>query len=63
MALGGNPDTITRGVEKWRDAGLDQMIFVLQAGRTTHAQVMRAIDLIGRAVIPRFAPVGAAAAD
>ena len=35
-------------------AGLDQMIFLLQAGRTTHDQVLRSIELIGKHVIPRF---------
>jgi alkanesulfonate monooxygenase SsuD/methylene tetrahydromethanopterin reductase-like flavin-dependent oxidoreductase (luciferase family) len=62
MAIGGNPDTICRIVEKWAEAGLDQMIFVLQAGRTTHEQVMRSIALIGEKVIPRFASGSAAAA-
>ncbi len=52
MAIGGNPDTVCRAVEKWAKAGLDQMIFVLQAGRTTHDQVMRSIELIGEQVIP-----------
>jgi alkanesulfonate monooxygenase SsuD/methylene tetrahydromethanopterin reductase-like flavin-dependent oxidoreductase (luciferase family) len=55
MAMGGNPDTICAIVDKWAEAGLDQMIFVLQAGRTTHEQVMRSIELIGAQVIPRFA--------
>ena len=55
MAIGGNPDTISRIVEKWAEAGLDQMIFILQAGHTTQDQIMRSIDLIGRHVIPRFA--------
>jgi alkanesulfonate monooxygenase SsuD/methylene tetrahydromethanopterin reductase-like flavin-dependent oxidoreductase (luciferase family) len=55
MAIGGNPDTVCRIVEKWAEAGLDQMIFVLQAGRTTHEEAMRSIELIGRKVIPRFA--------
>jgi alkanesulfonate monooxygenase SsuD/methylene tetrahydromethanopterin reductase-like flavin-dependent oxidoreductase (luciferase family) len=54
MAIGGNPDSICRQVEQWAQAGLDQMIFVLQAGNTTHDQVMRSIDLIGEKVIPRF---------
>ena len=54
MAIGGSPDTVCRIVEKWRDAGVDQMIFVLQAGRATHDQVMHSIDLIGEKVIPRF---------
>jgi len=30
------------------------MIFMIQAGNTTHEQVMRSIDLIGEEVIPRF---------
>ncbi len=55
MAIGGNPDTVCRQVDKWARVGIDQMIFFLQAGRTTHAQVMRAIELIGEKVIPRFA--------
>jgi alkanesulfonate monooxygenase SsuD/methylene tetrahydromethanopterin reductase-like flavin-dependent oxidoreductase (luciferase family) len=61
MAIGGNPDTVSRVVEKWAEAGLDQMIFVLQAGRNTHDQVMRSIELIGEKVIPRFATSAAAA--
>ena len=55
MAIGGNPNTISRIVEKWAEAGLDQMIFILQAGYTNQDQIMRSIDLIGRHVIPRFA--------
>jgi len=54
MAIGGNPDTISRIVEKWQSTGIDQMIFFMQAGRTTHDQVMRSIELIGEKVIPRF---------
>lgn len=54
MAIGGNPDSICRQVEQWAEAGLDQMIFVLQAGETSHDQVMRSIELIGEKVIPRF---------
>lgn len=55
MAIGGNPDTVCRQVERWAEAGLDQMIFMLQAGNTTHEQVLRSIELIGEKVIPRFA--------
>jgi alkanesulfonate monooxygenase SsuD/methylene tetrahydromethanopterin reductase-like flavin-dependent oxidoreductase (luciferase family) len=55
MAIGGNPDTVCRQVEQWARAGLDQLVFMFQAGHTTHAQVMRAIELVGERVIPRFA--------
>jgi alkanesulfonate monooxygenase SsuD/methylene tetrahydromethanopterin reductase-like flavin-dependent oxidoreductase (luciferase family) len=54
MAIGGDPDTICEAVHRWEEAGLDQMIFILQAGRTTHDQVMRSIALLGKAVLPRF---------
>jgi alkanesulfonate monooxygenase SsuD/methylene tetrahydromethanopterin reductase-like flavin-dependent oxidoreductase (luciferase family) len=54
MAIGGNPDSICRQVERWAQAGVDQMIFVVQAGRLTHAQALRSIELIGARVIPRF---------
>ena len=63
MAIGGNPDSVCRQVERWAEAGLDQMIFVVQAGRTTHEQAMRSIELIGEKVIPRFQTKGAAAAE
>jgi alkanesulfonate monooxygenase SsuD/methylene tetrahydromethanopterin reductase-like flavin-dependent oxidoreductase (luciferase family) len=61
MAIGGNPDTVCRVVERWAEAGMDQMIFLLQAGKITHDQVLRSIDLIGEKVIPRFADAAAAA--
>lgn len=54
MAVCGNPETVCRIVEKWQSAGIDQMIFFLQAGRTSHEQVMKSIRLIGDHVIPRF---------
>src|SRR6185312_295498 len=55
MAIGGNADSVCRQVEQWSAIGLDQMVFMLQIGRTTHDQVMRSIELIGEQVIPRFA--------
>lgn len=54
-AIGGNPDTVSRQVEKWQGAGLDQLMFMFQSGRTTHEQAMRSIRLVGEKVIPRFA--------
>jgi alkanesulfonate monooxygenase SsuD/methylene tetrahydromethanopterin reductase-like flavin-dependent oxidoreductase (luciferase family) len=61
MAIGGDPDSICRQVERWQEAGLDQMIFVLQAGFATNEQVSRSIELIGKKVIPRFATRDSAA--
>ena len=54
MVVGGNPDTCSRVIERWLEAGLDQMVFMIGAGHTTHDQVMRALDLLGDKVMPRF---------
>jgi alkanesulfonate monooxygenase SsuD/methylene tetrahydromethanopterin reductase-like flavin-dependent oxidoreductase (luciferase family) len=54
MAIGGNVDSVCRQVERWAEAGLDQMIFMPQIGRTTHEQVLRTIELLGTKVLPRF---------
>lgn len=63
MVVGGDADTCSRVVERWADIGLDQMVFMMQAGNTTHEQVMRSIELIGEKVIPRFRDAPGAAAD
>ena len=63
MVVGGNADTCSRVVERWADIGLDQMVFMMQAGHTSHEQVMRSIELIGEKVIPRFRNASDAAAD
>lgn len=60
MALGGNPDSICRQLEKWVDIGLDQIVLQIQVGTMTHDQVMRSIKLIGDEVIPKFATKTAA---
>ena len=54
MVVGGNADTCSRVIERWAEIGLDQIVLMMQAGHTTHDQVMRSIDLIGEKVIPRF---------
>ena len=54
MVVGGNADTCSRVIERWAEIGLDQIVLMMQAGHTTHEQVMRSIDLIGEKVIPRF---------
>jgi alkanesulfonate monooxygenase SsuD/methylene tetrahydromethanopterin reductase-like flavin-dependent oxidoreductase (luciferase family) len=61
ILVGGDPDTCSRVIERWEKAGIDQLMFLIQAGNTTHEQVMRSIELFGDKVLPRFAerqPVG-----
>jgi alkanesulfonate monooxygenase SsuD/methylene tetrahydromethanopterin reductase-like flavin-dependent oxidoreductase (luciferase family) len=54
MAIGGDSDTVCRQVERWAETGIDHLAFMFQAGRTSHDQVMRSIELVGEKVIPRF---------
>ena len=54
MVVGGDPDTCAGVVQRWADIGLDQMVFMMQAGHTRHEDVIRSIELIGEQVIPRF---------
>lgn len=51
----GTPRQITDLVERYERAGVDQVIFVLQAGRNRHEHICESIELFGREVLPRFA--------
>lgn len=48
----GSPDTVIRQLEKYVDLGIDEILFHLDS--VPHAEIMKAIDLIGRYVIPHF---------
>ena len=54
IIIGGDSDSVCRGIERWMSLGLDTLLLMLGAGNTTHAQVMRALDLLGGEVLPRF---------
>jgi alkanesulfonate monooxygenase SsuD/methylene tetrahydromethanopterin reductase-like flavin-dependent oxidoreductase (luciferase family)/putative sterol carrier protein len=51
----GTPDQIAELCERYERAGVDQVIFVLQAGRNRHEDICEAISLFGERVVPRFA--------
>ena len=55
IVIGGNPDTVCRSIEKWAKVGIDEILLMMQLGYTSHDQVMRALELFGNYVIPRFA--------
>jgi alkanesulfonate monooxygenase SsuD/methylene tetrahydromethanopterin reductase-like flavin-dependent oxidoreductase (luciferase family) len=54
MVIVGDVDHCIRKVERYRQAGLDHFIALMQADRITHEKVMRSIELFGKHVIPRF---------
>jgi alkanesulfonate monooxygenase SsuD/methylene tetrahydromethanopterin reductase-like flavin-dependent oxidoreductase (luciferase family) len=50
----GTPDQIRELVRAYEDAGVDQLIFVSQAGRNRHDHVCESMELFAREVMPEF---------
>jgi alkanesulfonate monooxygenase SsuD/methylene tetrahydromethanopterin reductase-like flavin-dependent oxidoreductase (luciferase family) len=57
IALGaiGAPDQLTALIQNYEQVGVDQLIFLTQAGLTRHQDICESLDLFARAVMPRFA--------
>src|SRR3954462_7767934 len=51
----GTPDQIADLVERYERAGVDQIIFVSQAGKNRHEHICESIELFAEKVMPRFA--------
>jgi len=50
----GTPDQVREYLRRYEEAGVDQVIFVMQAGRNEHEHIMESIELFGREVLPEF---------
>jgi hypothetical protein len=50
----GTPDQIADLVSRYEAAGVDQVIFVMQAGKNRHEHICESIELFGSEVMPRF---------
>ena len=50
----GTPDDMRRHLRGFREAGLDQIIFLQQAGRNRHDHICEALELFARSVMPEF---------
>jgi alkanesulfonate monooxygenase SsuD/methylene tetrahydromethanopterin reductase-like flavin-dependent oxidoreductase (luciferase family) len=51
----GTPAQVTDLLARYEAAGVDQVMFVLQAGRNRHDHICESIELFAREVLPRFA--------
>jgi alkanesulfonate monooxygenase SsuD/methylene tetrahydromethanopterin reductase-like flavin-dependent oxidoreductase (luciferase family)/putative sterol carrier protein len=51
----GTPDQIADLVQRYERAGVDQIIFVSQAGKNRHEHICESIELFAERVLPRFA--------
>jgi alkanesulfonate monooxygenase SsuD/methylene tetrahydromethanopterin reductase-like flavin-dependent oxidoreductase (luciferase family) len=50
----GTPAQIREYLERFEEAGVDQVIFVLQAGNNRHEHICESLELFGREVMPAF---------
>ena len=50
----GDPDTIIKVMQKYQEAGVDQVLCFMQMGNLAHAKIMDSIKLFGRHVMPYF---------
>lgn len=50
----GDPDACIRVIERYQQAGVDELLCLMQVGRVSHEKIMRSIELFGKHIIPRF---------
>jgi alkanesulfonate monooxygenase SsuD/methylene tetrahydromethanopterin reductase-like flavin-dependent oxidoreductase (luciferase family) len=51
----GTPDQVADLIQRYEAAGVDQVIFVLQAGANRHEHICESIEMFAADVLPRFA--------
>jgi alkanesulfonate monooxygenase SsuD/methylene tetrahydromethanopterin reductase-like flavin-dependent oxidoreductase (luciferase family)/putative sterol carrier protein len=51
----GTPDQIAELLRRYEEIGVDQAIFVMQAGDNKHEHICESIELFGKQVLPEFA--------
>jgi alkanesulfonate monooxygenase SsuD/methylene tetrahydromethanopterin reductase-like flavin-dependent oxidoreductase (luciferase family) len=50
----GTPDQIREYCRRFEEAGVDQLIFVMQAGKNQHEHICESIEMFGKEVLPEF---------
>jgi alkanesulfonate monooxygenase SsuD/methylene tetrahydromethanopterin reductase-like flavin-dependent oxidoreductase (luciferase family) len=50
----GTPDQVSELLERYRAAGVDQVIFVSQCGKNKHEHICESIELFSKKVLPKF---------
>ena len=59
----GTPAQLRELIGRYEAAGVDELLFTVQAGRTRHEHIMEALKLFAAEVMPEFAPRRAARAE
>ena len=50
----GSPERVRKVIRNYADAGVDQLIHMVQAGRIPDEKIMQTIRLLGEEVLPEF---------
>lgn len=50
----GTPEQIREFLRRYEEAGVDQLIFVMQAGRNRHEDIMESLERFGTEILPEF---------
>ncbi|HET6795297.1 MAG TPA: LLM class flavin-dependent oxidoreductase [Acidimicrobiales bacterium] len=50
----GTPDQIREYLRRFEECGVDQVVFVSQAGKNRHEHIMESLELFGKEVLPEF---------
>jgi alkanesulfonate monooxygenase SsuD/methylene tetrahydromethanopterin reductase-like flavin-dependent oxidoreductase (luciferase family) len=50
----GTPERVLSGIKAYEEAGIDQVIGLVQVGRIPHEKILASIQLMGKEVIPEF---------
>ncbi|HSF32568.1 MAG TPA: LLM class flavin-dependent oxidoreductase [Candidatus Tectomicrobia bacterium] len=54
IIIAGDPDSCVRGVRLYEEAGVDQVMMIMQTETIPHDKAMRSIEMFGKHVIPAF---------
>ncbi len=52
IIIAGDPDSCIKGVQLYEDAGVDQVILIMQTETIPHERVLQSIEMFGKYVIP-----------
>jgi hypothetical protein len=62
IIIAGDPDSCIKGVQLYEEAGVDQVITIMQTETIPHEKAMHSIEMFGKHVIPAFRGAGKTAA-
>jgi alkanesulfonate monooxygenase SsuD/methylene tetrahydromethanopterin reductase-like flavin-dependent oxidoreductase (luciferase family) len=54
IIIAGDPDNVIRGIQLYEDAGVDQVLLIMQTETIPHEKVLSSLELYGKHVIPAF---------